>query len=520
MRNRTARYSPQPDVTASDQDETIAFLSSAAAFDGEGPVQRIDTHFSVVTLAGNRVLKLKRAVSNDLLDYASPERRRLACEKELAINRRTAPGLYLAVLPVTRERSGGLALDGAGEAVDWVVVMRRFDDDSLFSELARKDLLTTALIDRTADVVARFHGKAEAAPDHGGIDDMRWVVEGNIEALEQASEADREMVAALAEASRAALADHGGLMEQRRKSGHTRRCHGDLHLGNICIFEDQPTLFDAIEFNDRIACCDLLYDLAFLVMDLWARGLHGHANRVINRYLWRTGDWQGLPLLPLFLSCRAAVRAKTSFWAQQVQENGEDAAQRRGEAQAYLQLALQALIRQPPALLALGGLSGTGKTTLAMALAPERSAIPGALVVRSDVLRKQLAGVAFEERLGKEAYGPESNRAVYRKVEGMAGAVLDAGLCAIADAVYLRATQREAIAEVAAHRGLRFDGLWLEAPRHIMTQRVNARSGDASDADSAVVAFQASQVTDAIDWPRLESGSDVESVAVRARSLV
>lgn len=506
-------------MSAPDQKETIAFLASPAAFGGASPVERVDTHFSVITMAGDRVLKLKRALSNDLLDYGSAEKRRLACEKELKINRRTAPALYRQVLPVTRS-NGGLALDGPGEAVDWVLAMRRFDGDGLFSELARNRRLDAALIDRTSDAIARFHGEAEAAPDHGGIEDMRWVVEGNIEALEAADGADDDKIAALAAASRAALSDHGHLMESRRENGRTRRCHGDLHLGNICLFEGEPTLFDAIEFNDRIACCDLLYDLAFLVMDLWARGMHGHANRVLNRYLWRTADWQGLPLLPLFLSCRAAVRAKTSFWAREVQE-GDEAADRRGEeARAYLDLALQALNRQVPDLLALGGLSGTGKTTLAMALAPERSAIPGALVVRSDVLRKQLAGVPFEERLGKQAYGPESSRAVYRRLEEVAGGALDAGLCAIADAVFLRAAERDAIAGVADHRGLGFRGLWLEAPREVMARRVSERSGDASDADPGVVAFQADQGTEGIGWQRLESGSDVDAVAERARDLL
>ena len=509
-------------MTSTDQQAVIDFLR-AESTNGAGPVKVITTHVSTIFLSGQRALKMKRAVKFPFLDFRNLEARRVACEREVEINRRTAPSIYKGVLAVSKAPDGSLELGGTGVPVEWLVDMARFDEDTLFDRLAEVESgLRRPRIEALADTIADFHATAEIRSASGGHAGTRMIAENNARSFEilPAGCFDPNKASSVMAETLQRIDDLSAVLDSRRDAGRVRICHGDLHLGNICIFEDQPTLFDAIEFNDRIACCDLLYDLAFLVMDLWARGLHGHANRVINRYLWRTGDWQGLPLLPLFLSCRAAVRAKTSFWAQQVQENGEDAAQRRGEAQAYLQLALQALIRQPPTLLALGGLSGTGKTTLAMALAPERSAIPGALVVRSDVLRKQLAGVAFEERLGKEAYGPESNRAVYRKVEGMAGAVLDAGLCAIADAVYLRATQREAIAEVAAHRGLRFDGLWLEAPRHIMTQRVNARSGDASDADSAVVAFQASQVTDAIDWPRLESGSDVESVAVRARSLV
>ena len=508
-------------MNAFGQDETIAFLASPAAFGGQEPVRRIDTHFSVVTMAGERVLKLKRAVRSALVDHSTPELRRRACMLELERNRRTAPSLYLDVLPVTRDSRGRLDLAGKGEAVDWVVAMRPFDEDSLFTELARDGRLTFGLIDRTADAIANFHDNAERAPQYGGIEDMRWIVEGNIEALEKTppASATPSQIAALAAASRVALERHGGLLEARRAAGRTRHCHGDLHLGNICLVEGAPTLFDAIEFNDRLACCDVLYDLAFLVMDLWARGLRHEANRVLNRYLWRTADWQGLPLLPLFLATRAAVRAKTSVWSAALQKDPVRADEQARQAGAYLDLALEALRRPPPTLLALGGLSGSGKTTLAMTLAPDRGSIPGALVVRSDVVRKQQAGIAFEQRLDRETYSPESSAAVYRAVGSIAGAALDAGLDAIADAVFLRDSERAAIAEVAASRELRFNALWLEAPHDTLTRRVEHRRGDASDADAAVVDFQARQGTASVDWPRLQTHLEHGDVAARARAL-
>ena len=506
-------------MSQTDQDAIIAFLASPAAFDGTAPVQRIDTHFSVVTLAGERVLKLKRAVTNDLLDYGSVEMRRQACLDELAINRRSAPDLYREVLPVTRDDQGALRLGGDGEALDWVLVMRRFDEGGLFQDLAQHGALTETLIDGAADAVARLHAIAETAPERGGLEDMRWIVEGNIAALEGAGVAPIEpaTVAALAQASREALEQHGALLEQRRREGRTRRCHGDLHLGNICLVEGTPTLFDAVEFNDRIACCDLLYDLAFLVMDLWARGHHGHANRVLNRYLWRTADWQGLALLPLFLSCRAAIRAKTSVWAADVQENPDEADQQHRQATAYLDLALHTLQRPAVSMLALGGLSGTGKTTLAMALASEQPGVPGALVVRSDILRKQLAGVPFEEKLERRAYTPESSAAVYERLESVAAQALEAGFSVIADAVFLRPQERDAIAAVAHRAGCAFRAFWLEAPHPMLHERVGDRHHDASDADASVVDFQACQDTHEIAWPRLDTRHGLRDVIPRVR---
>lgn len=509
-------------MNVSCQDAIIDFIVSPAAFDGQGPVCRIDTHFSVISMAGDRVLKLKRAVTNDLLDYGTPERRHRACLAELEINRRTAPSLYRDVVPVTRDDAGELHLGGDGQPLDWVLVMRRFDENGLFLDLARKDLLSPELIDQTADAVARLHSSAEPTPERGGLEDMRWIVEGNLEALSgsAAEELDPALVADLASASHAALERLGGLLERRRQGGATRRCHGDLHLGNICLVDGAPTPFDAVEFNDRISCCDPLYDLAFLVMDLWARHHHDHANRILNRYLWHTADWEGLPLLPLFLSCRAAIRAKTSIWSAAVQDDARAAAAQRSEAAEYLDLALVALQRPACSLLALGGLSGSGKTTLAMALAARRPGMPGALVVRSDVVRKQLAGVPFDHRLGRHAYDSESSAKVYRQVETIAEGALAAGLSVIADAVFLRREERETIASVARRAECRFEALWLEAPGEQLKERVARRRGDASDADEAVVAFQVSQDAQEIAWPRIDASGKPETVASRAQRVL
>ena len=182
------------------------------------------------------------------------------------------------------------------------------------------------------------------------------------------------------------------ILERRRDAGFVRQCHGDLHLRNIVLLDGRPTLFDGVEFNDEISCTDVLYDLAFLLMDLWRRKLPRHANAVLNGYLTHAGEWDGLALLPLFLSCRAAVRAKTSATAA-AQVLDEEA--RRGElhatAREYLAMAERLLHPPPPCLVAVGGLSGSGKSTLALGVAPAIGGAPGAVVLRSDETRKQLA---------------------------------------------------------------------------------------------------------------------------------
>ena len=214
-----------------------------------------------------------------------------------------------------------------------------------------------------------------------------------------------------------------------------RFCHGDLHLRNICLINGVPTLFDAVEFNENISCIDVLYDLAFLLMDLWRRNLRSHANAVFNEYLARTVDLEGLPLLPLFLSCRAAVRAKTSATAAKVQSNESQRRELCATSRQYLELAQKFLSPLPARLIVVGGFSGSGKSTLAQHLGPDVGAAPGALILRSDVIRKTLLGVSPFTRLGPDGYAPAVTRQVYQTIAGRARTALKAGNTVIADAV-------------------------------------------------------------------------------------
>lgn len=498
-----------------EQRDVIAFLSTPGAYGLRvGSVERVDTHISIVWLAGDRAYKLKRAVRFDYVDFSTIELRRVACEAEVRLNRRTAPSLYLGVLPVTREADGSLALGGQGVPLDWLVKMARFDQETLFDRLAERHQLDIGLMDGLADAIVRLHAGAEPRTDRGGPKGMAWVIDGNALGFSEQGATVLEPSACerLTANARAAL-DHGeGLLDRRRLGGSVRSCHGDLHLRNICLVNAIPTLFDAVEFNEDISCIDVLYDLAFLLMDLWRRDLRSHANVVFNEYLARTSDLEGIALLPLFLSCRAAVRAKTSATAARVQPDEHRTRSLQTASRQYLALA-QTLLDPPPAcLIAVGGFSGAGKSTLARRLGPGVGAAPGALIVRSDVIRKRLLGVSPLTRLGPDGYAPTVTRRVYQTIAGRALTALKAGHAVIADAVYASPFDREAIAAAAREAGVPFVGLWIDGPPEILAKRLCERAIDASDATSDVLQSQLRSEVGRLDWYRLDGSLDAERV--------
>src|SRR5271165_3819446 len=297
---------------ADDQREIIDFLSRPSSYGAAVErVEIIETHVSLVFLAGDRGYKLKRAIKFPYLDFSSAEQRRIACEAELALNRRTAPTLYLEVRALTRTANGGVGFGTEGRVVDWVVVMRRFDQAALFDELAKTNRLNAPLMNELADHIAAFHQAAESRPDHGGAAALAAVVETNHLCLTAAPHAGfvTEDIVEIRERSLERLAAMGALLDRRRTAGKVRRCHGDLHLRNVCLFEGKPTLFDCLEFSDELASVDVLCDLAFLLMDLDHCGFADFANLVLNRNLDLTGEDDGLAAMPLFLSSRAAIRA-------------------------------------------------------------------------------------------------------------------------------------------------------------------------------------------------------------------
>jgi hypothetical protein len=488
-----------------DQSRVIEFLGRADSYgDGRASVKKIETHISVVFLVGSQVFKLKRAVKYPYLDFSTLQLRHQMCEAEVSVNRRTAPDLYKGVVAVTLDASDALAIGGDGEVVEWLVEMNRFDEDTLFDRLE----LTPELMDALAGSIAGLHMTAEVRPGFDSYQGLEETITGNAASfsLFGASVFDAADIDTLTQAQLTVLRGRiGKKLKQRARAGRVRHCHGDLHLRNICLIDGQPTLFDAIEFNDSFACIDVIYDLAFLLMDIDFRAQRDLANIVLNRYLDITGDTDGLQCLPLLLSVRAAIRAHVSATAAAKQSHSLDAERLTQEARAYLDLARTYLKGGKSRLLAVGGLSGSGKSLLARELAPHVGLAPGARIVRSDIIRKHLAGVDPLSRLDEEGYSSAMTQRTYKTLYEQARRALQGGHCVIVDAVFAKPEERETIAALATEMGVEFDGLWLQAPAKIMAARVTQRTLDASDADAAVVRQQLSYNLGEIDWLRIDS---------------
>ncbi|TIP21193.1 AAA family ATPase, partial [Mesorhizobium sp.] len=435
------------------QDAVVDMLKDPATYGETGPVETIETHISRIFLVGQRAFKMKRAVNLPYVDFSTPALRVTACEKEVELNSSTAPGLYLGVHRITRQ-GDRLALDGSGELVDAVIEMVRFDQSNFLDRMGTAGTLTPALMTGVARMIAQYHRGVDVIHAAGGSANIGGVLEINSAGFATSHVFDETEIEALNAAFRAALARHAGLLDRREAAGRVRRCHGDLHLRNICVFDGEPRLFDCIEFNDQIATVDVLYDLAFLLMDLWHRGFPEFANLVMNRYLDEADDEDGFILLPFLMAVRAAVRAHVT--ATQVEEGSQDSTKLVAEARSYFQLAHDLLAETPPRLVAIGGLSGSGKTTIAEALAPRIGAPPGARIVESDRIRKAMHGVPAETKLPDKAYRPGVSERVYRQIAWRSELILAEGGTVVADAVFDKPEDRERIERAASEANVPF----------------------------------------------------------------
>nr|WP_244484534.1 bifunctional aminoglycoside phosphotransferase/ATP-binding protein [Mesorhizobium sp. Root552] len=478
-------------------------MSDPAALGIITPVETIETHISRIFLASDRAFKMKRAVKLPYVDFSTPELRFAACCKEVELNSMTAPGLYLGVRRITRETGGKLAFGGEGELVEAVVEMQRFRQSALLDRMAEAGALTPDLMTQTALMIAHFHRQAPVVHTGDGTASLAGVLDINRAGFATSHVFSEMEVEALDAAFRTALSRHGEVLNQRELAGKVRRCHGDLHLRNICLLDDKPSLFDCIEFNDSIATVDVLYDLAFLLMDLWRRDFQELANLVANRYLDETDNEDGFALLPFMMAVRAAVRAHVT--GTQVEEDGDPSGNLRGEARAYFDLATNLLKECPARLIAISGLSGSGKTTIAEALAAHVGAPPGARIVESDRIRKALHGVPPGTRLPEKAYRPGISERVYRDMAWRSSLVLAEGGSVVADAVFERQKDRMRIERAAGDRHAPFLGIWLDVAPDVLWRRVDQRHGGPSDAAVEVLSRQLERDPGEITWQRLDA---------------
>lgn len=494
-----------------DQSRTIQFLSDPATHGG-APVERIETHISEVFLAGERVHKLKRAVKLPYLDFSTAQLRLAACREEVARNRVTAPNLYLGVRRITQEGDGRLAFDGSGSLVDVVVEMVRFDQDGLFDRMAVDGWLTPALMDRLARAIARFHDRAPVVHNRTGFANIENVLAINAAGFATSNVFTEAEVADLDGLFHERLRRFGNRLDERERAGKIRRCHGDLHLRNICLIDGEPALFDCIEFNDEIATADVLYDLAFLLMDLWHRDLFALANLLANRYLDETDNDDGFILLAFFMAIRAAVRAHVI--ATHAQDDAPDHAELVASARSYFDLARQLLESDGELVIAIGGLSGSGKSTIAEALAPSVGAPPGARLFESDRIRKALFGKPPEARLGPEAYTGRTSERVYGELVDRSVQIAAEGATVIADATFSTPSHRDAIQAAVRKAGVPFEGIWLHADADVLRRRIAGRRGGPSDATVEVLESQLALELGEIGWEEVNAEADVEQ-AVR-----
>lgn len=487
------------------QDEVVRFLASL-----EGGAERIvTTHISIVALCGTHAYKLKKAVVFPYLDFSTPVRRWAMCEREAALNTSFAPELYLGAHRVTRERDGRLALDGSGEMIDAVVVMRRFADEDLFEQIAKDGRLTPVMVEALARLIAKTHDAAAPNYEKGGAAAMRRTLDDTALSLRNAAAASAEHIDSLVARLSGALNAQGALLDARKARGKVRRCHGDLTLRNICLFEGAPTLFDCLEFDDEIATIDVLYDVSFLLMDLWRVSAFGCANLAFNRYLDARDETDGLPLLPFFMSLRAAIRAHVEA----SQHNAE-------RARLYFDLAMTLLAPAKAAVIAIGGLSGSGKSSVAAALAPVIRCPPGARVINSDRIRKRLFGVAPTARLPQEAYASAVSARVYGEMFDASARTAALGWPVIVDAVFDRPEDREAIRAAAQRTGTPFLGVWLDLDLDRRAARVDARVNDVSDATRDVLAKQMEKATGEIDWLKIDASKDAATIAAEIENAL
>ena len=410
----SVRYDTPPRDT---QEAVFRFLADPKTHGRSEPVERVDTAGAVVFLAGADAYKVKRAVKFPFMDLSTLDKRREACEAEIAVNRPSAPQIYLSALPITQQGET-FALGGDGEIVEWATHMRRFDENATLDRIADHEGALDAIIDKLALAVRRSHARAPLRDGARAAHALDTYIEQNNAAFAERPDLfDPPAARKLTVDLRLAFAVLRPVLLKRGEAGFVRRCHGDLHLRNIVLIDGEPTLFDAVEFSDDIASGDVLYDLAFLLMDLEERGLRAAANRLFNRYLAPEPPdaLTGLVALPLFLSLRAAIRAKVEA-ASAERLDGEKRDEARALARRYFDCAVRFLAYVPPRLVAVGGLSGVGKSALAGALAPEIGRAPGALWLRSDLERKAMFGIEETVRLPASAYSSDVTRDVYERL--------------------------------------------------------------------------------------------------------
>jgi uncharacterized protein len=462
----------------------------------QAEIPLIQTHVSYVFLTGEFVYKLKKPVNFGFLDFSTLEQRKHFCEEELRLNQRAAAQLYLEVVAIT-QKGEGFEINGSGEAVEYAVKMQQFPQEALLSAMFDRGELTAPHIQDLAKEVAVFHAKA-AINDHirsyGAVEKVRQAFDENYEqsvGFINFGGADGPQTQAQFDGTKAYsddfFAKNAAALTDRIKADKIRECHGDAHLRNIALWQDRLWLFDCIEFNEPFRFVDTMYDVGFICMDLDARGRRDFSNIFLNAYLEQTGDYEGLQVLPLYLSRQAYVRAKvTSFLLGDPSIPDAVKAESRVTAADYYKLAYDYTQNTTGKLVMMAGLSGSGKSTTGKAIAESHNAIH----LRSDAIRKHLAGISVETRGTDAIYTPEMTQKTYDRLLQLGVMLARQGYTVVLDAKYDRAALRTLVVGHAQTAGVPLTIVHCDAPIAVLKQRVVARTGDIADATVDVLAQQ------------------------------
>lgn len=457
------------------------------------PIELIQTHASWVLLTGDFAYKLKKSVNFGFLDYSTVTNRQHFCEEEIRLNQRGAKELYLAVLPISKS-GNNYQLDNNGEIVDYAVKMVQFPQSALLSNMFESGQITTNDIVEMGQVVARFHAeaqKSEYISSFGTVAKIRQSIDDNYRQTEKyiGRSQTQQQYADTKAYTDWFLLEYQQLFVDRIAGEFIRECHGDLHLRNICRWQHKILLFDCIEFNESFRFVDTMYDVAFSVMDLEARGRKDLANRFLNTYIEQTGDWAGLQVLPMYLSRQAYVRAKvTSFLLDDVNISSADRAAAAKIAGNYYHQAWAYTQSKQGRLIMISGLSGSGKSTLGKQIA----ASLGGVQIRSDAVRKHLGGIPLLTKGNDSLYSPEMTTRTYQEVLSLGAKLAAQGWTVILDAKYDRQSLRTAVIDLAQSEAIQLDIIHCIAPESVLFDRLAQRTGDIADATADLLASQQS----------------------------
>ncbi len=482
----------------------------------EAPIQVIQTHASYLILTGEYVYKLKKPIDLGFLDYSTLAKRRHYCQLEVQLNRRTAPDLYLGVVAITQSGSG-FSLQGQGEIVDYAVQMCQFPQTQLFSSMVKQGKLQLNHMHELGQTVASFHSRAitnERIQSFGAPDQIKQAIDDNYVQTQPFVGKLQSLPCYqdIQDFTDQFFLTQVNVLESRQYQGFIRDCHGDLHLGNICLWHDHPTLFDCIEFNDSFRYVDLMYDIAFTIMDLEAQHCPVLKAVFLNTYLEHTGDWAGLQVLPLYLCRQAYVRAKVhSLMSIDPVIDLEEHHHAQMLASHYYDLAWRYTQPRTGQLILMSGVSGSGKSTHARLLAQQA----GLIHIRSDAVRKHLARIPLQATGESALYTPEMTENTYRRLCSLGLTLAQQGWPVILDAKFDQVKWRSDLIRQAELAHVPIQIIHCTAPISVLQERLQSRQNDVSDAtvallDQQLAAFEPFTAAESLVVKTIDTSEDFD----------